>query len=109
MRPMNFDFDAQVTAALFDNTGAVFALGDGSIRFEDRTRVEAHDGAVHMMDARVSKLSNPKPDITFTYGPTGNHGWAPWTKPELYGVMARHIADHAPAGTDTSAWMPRAR
>ena len=39
MRPMNFDFDAQVTAALFDNTGAVFALGDGSIRFEDRTRV----------------------------------------------------------------------
>ena len=33
MRPMNFDFDAQVTAALFDNTGAVFALGDGSVRF----------------------------------------------------------------------------
>ena len=33
MRPMNFDFDAQVTAALFDNAGAVFALGDGSVRF----------------------------------------------------------------------------
>lgn len=43
---MNFSFDAQVTAALFDRSGAVFALGDGSIRFEDRTRVEAHDGAV---------------------------------------------------------------
>lgn len=43
---MNFDFDAQVTAALFDSSGAVFALGDGSVRFEDGSRVEAHDGAV---------------------------------------------------------------
>ena len=29
--------DAQVTAALFDNTGAVFALGDGSVRFVRET------------------------------------------------------------------------
>jgi hypothetical protein len=43
---MNFDFDAQVTAALFDSAGAVFALGDGSVRFDDRARTEAHDGAV---------------------------------------------------------------
>ena len=43
---MNFDFDAQITAALFDASGAVFALGDGSVRFEDRTRVQTHDGAV---------------------------------------------------------------
>ena len=48
MRPMNFDFDAQVTAALVDSSGAVFALGDGSIRFEDRTRVEAHDGTFRL-------------------------------------------------------------
>jgi len=45
MAAMQYDFDAQVTAALFDNAGAVFALGDGSVRF-DRERVEAHDGAV---------------------------------------------------------------
>ncbi|MBA4786801.1 MAG: WD40 repeat domain-containing protein, partial [Brevundimonas sp.] len=43
---MNFAFDAQVTAALFDNTGAVFALGDGSVRFADGATVQAHDGAV---------------------------------------------------------------
>ena len=42
------DFDAYVTAALFDAKGAaVFALGDGTVRFEGGERVEAHsDGAV---------------------------------------------------------------
>ena len=30
---MTTTFDAQVTAALFDATGAIFALGDGSVRF----------------------------------------------------------------------------
>lgn len=40
-------FDAPVTVALFDGRGrAGFALGDGSVRLEDRTRVDAHDGAV---------------------------------------------------------------
>ncbi|WP_430423138.1 WD40 repeat domain-containing protein [Phenylobacterium sp.] len=44
---MNFDFDAYVTAALFDRTGrASFALGDGSVRFEGGESLEAHDGAV---------------------------------------------------------------
>ena len=27
-------FDAQITAIVFDNDGAIFALGDGSVRFE---------------------------------------------------------------------------
>jgi WD40 repeat protein len=39
-------FDAQVTAALFDRTSAVFALGDGSVRFEGGEFSAAHDGAV---------------------------------------------------------------
>jgi WD40 repeat protein len=43
---MQTTFDAQVTAALFDRSGAIFALGDGSIRFEDGARADAHDGAV---------------------------------------------------------------
>lgn len=39
-------FDAYVTAALFDKAGrAVFALGDGTVRFEDGQTVQAHDGA----------------------------------------------------------------
>jgi WD40 repeat protein len=39
-------FDAYVTTALFDRAGrAAFALGDGTVRFEDGAVVEAHDGA----------------------------------------------------------------
>jgi WD40 repeat protein len=43
----HFDFDAYVTAALFDGAGqAAFALGDGSVRFESGAMIEAHDGAI---------------------------------------------------------------
>ena len=31
---MSFSFGAYVTETLFDRTGAVFALGDGTVRFE---------------------------------------------------------------------------
>ncbi len=41
-----FSFDAQITAAHFDASGAVFALGDGSVRFEDGTFDAVHDGAI---------------------------------------------------------------
>lgn len=47
---MIFDFDAFVTAALFDSHGrAAFALGDGTVRLQTEdgfVTVEAHDGAV---------------------------------------------------------------
>jgi WD40 repeat protein len=44
---MIFDFDAYVTAAAFDREGrAVFALGDGTVRFDDGATHIAHDGAV---------------------------------------------------------------
>ena len=44
---MTLTFDAYVTSVLFDrNARALFALGDGSIRFEDGTTVAAHDGAI---------------------------------------------------------------
>ena len=43
---MSFAFDAQVTAVLFDKDGAVFTLGDGSVRFEDGSYNQVHDGAV---------------------------------------------------------------
>lgn len=41
-----FQFDAQPTAALFEKDGAVFALGDGAVRFEDGAFSIAHDGAI---------------------------------------------------------------
>lgn len=44
---MSLAFDAYVTAALFDRAGrAVFALGDGTVRFEGGETIQAHDGAV---------------------------------------------------------------
>jgi WD40 repeat protein len=44
---MTYDFDAYVSAALFDRAGqAIFALGDGTVRFESGEVLEAHDGAV---------------------------------------------------------------
>jgi WD40 repeat protein len=44
---MQYAFDAYVTAVSFDAAGkAAFALGDGSIRFEDGAAVEAHHGAI---------------------------------------------------------------
>ena len=43
---MTFNFDAYVTAALIDSGQGVFALGDGTVRWEDGTVIEAHDGAV---------------------------------------------------------------
>ncbi len=44
---MRAAFDAFVTAALFDKEGrASFALGDGTVRFEDGAGATAHEGAV---------------------------------------------------------------
>jgi len=87
MRPMNFDFDAQVTAALFDNTGAVFALGDGSVRFEDRTRVEAHDGAV------LCACVHPSGDGIVTGGDDGKVVWS------------RHDEDPVVLATAQNQWI----
>jgi WD40 repeat protein len=67
---MNFDFDAQVTAALFDSAGAVFALGDGSVRFDDRARTEAHDGAV------LCAAVHPSGDGVVTGGDDGRVVWS---------------------------------
>jgi len=67
---MNFTFDAQVTAALFDDAGAVFALGDGSVRFEDGTQVEAHDGAV------LSAAVHPSGVGILTGGDDGKLVWS---------------------------------
>lgn len=66
---MNFTFDAQVTAALFDQTGALFALGDGSVRFADGARFAVHDGAV------LSAAVHPSGDGVVTGGDDGKVAW----------------------------------
>ena len=41
-----FDFNAYVASALHAREGAVFALGDGTVRWEGGAAVQAHDGPV---------------------------------------------------------------
>jgi WD40 repeat protein len=67
---MNFDFDAYVTTALFDAGRAVFALGDGSVRWEDGARVEAHDGAI------LGACVHPSGDGVITGGDDGRLLWS---------------------------------
>ena len=62
-------FDAQVTAALFDATSAVFALGDGSVRFEGGEFSAAHDGAV------LCAAVHPSGDGVVTGGDDGRVIW----------------------------------
>ena len=71
---MTFEFDAFVTAALFDREKrACFALGDGSVRFEDGARVEAHEGAV------LSACLHPS-GVGLVTG--GDDGRVVWSRPE---------------------------
>lgn len=65
-----FSFDAQVTAALFDKTGAVFALGDGSVRFESGARSEVHDGAI------LCACVHPSGEGVVTGGDDGKVVWS---------------------------------
>ncbi len=68
---MKNDFEAYVTAALFDISGkAAFALGDGTVRFEDGAVVEAHDGAV------LCAAIHPKAEGLITGGDDGRLVWS---------------------------------
>lgn len=65
-----FAFDAQVTSAHFEASGAVFALGDGSVRFEDRTFDAVHEGAI------LCAVVHPSGDGLVTGGDDGRVIWA---------------------------------
>ena len=72
-------FDAQITAALFDNTGALFALGDGSVRFEGGEFSAAHDGAI------LCAAVHPSGDGVVT---GGDDGRLIWHRRDEAGVLA---------------------
>ena len=55
-------FDAQVTAVVFDRASAVFALGDGSVRFEGGEFSAAHDGAI-LPSPRRYDAASPGPYV----------------------------------------------
>ena len=68
---MKNDFKAYVSAALFDGSGeAVFALGDGTVRFETGANIEAHDGAV------LCAAIHPKSGGLITGGDDGRLVWS---------------------------------
>ncbi|HEX8568320.1 MAG TPA: WD40 repeat domain-containing protein [Caulobacteraceae bacterium] len=64
------DFGAYVTAAFFDRSGAGFALGDGSVRWESGETVQAHDGAV------LSATVHPSGQGVLTGGDDGRLVWS---------------------------------
>jgi len=80
-------FDAYVTTALFDRAGRVaFALGDGTIRFEDGAMVEAHDGA------SLSACLHPTGEGVLSSGDDGRLVWArPAGATELAKVPGRWL------------------
>lgn len=65
-----FSFDAQPTAALFDARGAIFALGDGAVRFDSGERIDAHDGPV------LSAAVHPSGEGVVTGGDDGKLVWS---------------------------------
>ena len=68
---MNQSFDAYVTAALFDAAGkAVFALGDGTVRFEGGDTVPAHSGAI------LAAALHPSGEGLVTGGDDGRLVWS---------------------------------
>ena len=68
---MSYAFDAYVTAAHFSTAGqALFALGDGTVRFESGEVIEAHDGAV--LDAAL----HPSGQGLVTGGDDGRVVWS---------------------------------
>ncbi len=64
-------YDAYVTAVSFDGAGqAVFALGDGTVRFEGGTSIEAHGGAI------LTAAPHPTGDGLITGGDDGRLVWS---------------------------------
>src|SRR4051812_43448547 len=93
---MVFSFDAYVTQALFDRSGAAFALGDGTVRWEDGRTVQAHDGAA------LSAVLHPSGDGVVSGGDDGRLVWSRPTGPEviaeLKGRWIDSVASSAASG-----------
>jgi WD40 repeat protein len=67
---MRFAFDAYVTTALFDEAGALFALGDGTVRWQDGQVQQAHEGAI------LCAALHPSGDGVVTGGDDGRVAWS---------------------------------
>jgi WD40 repeat protein len=80
------DFGAYVISVAFVQEGAVFALGDGTVRFEGGEAVQAHDGAV------LCATPHPSGSGLVTGGDDGRLVWSRPTGPVLLaGVKGKWI------------------
>jgi WD40 repeat protein len=94
---LNAAFEAYVTAALFDKRGqAVFALGDGTVRFESGETVQAHDGAI------LAAAAHPSGEGVITGGDDGRLVWTrasgAETIAEIKGRWIESVAASAASG-----------
>jgi WD40 repeat protein len=67
---MEFTFNAFVTGIAEDRGGAVFGLGDGTVRWDHGAVIEAHDGAILRMAA------HPSGEGVITGGDDGRLVWS---------------------------------
>jgi WD40 repeat protein len=80
-------FDAYVTSVSFDAAGrAVFALGDGTVRFEEGASIQAHDGAI------LASAAHPSGEGLVTGGDDGRLVWSQVSgATEIAGLPGRWI------------------
>ena len=87
-------YDAQVTAALFDRDGAIFCLGDGTVRFEDGSYNAVHDGAI------LCAALHPSGEGVVT---GGDDGRVIWSRKQEAGVLATSAKGQWIDAVDASA------
>ncbi|MFC3078582.1 WD40 repeat domain-containing protein [Phenylobacterium terrae] len=93
---MNQQYDAYVTAALFDRTGkAAFALGDGTVRFETGESIEAHDGAA------LGACLHPSGQGVLTGGDDGRVVWSRPTAAEEVAALKGKWIDSVAASAES--------
>jgi WD40 repeat protein len=88
-------FDAHVVSALFDGSGAVFALGDGTVRFESGDVVEAHDGAA------LCCTAHPSGEGVVTGGDDGRLVWSRSTGPAILADLKGKWIDAVDASSES--------
>ena len=84
---METQFDAFVTEALFDSEGAVFALGDGAIGWEDGRRTLAHDGAT------LCATVHPSGQGVISGGDDGQLIWSTRSQTDVLATVGRAWID----------------
>ena len=59
---------------------------------------------VYAMEEFLESTREPYYAGSFTYGPRGGHGWRPFSSAQLLRIMADHISQNAPPGSDVKNW-----